>query len=136
MNSTRQKNVLKLFLILSLYLYSCNSDTTTFLGDWICEKNNEKMSFSINIQEQQENYVGTYCAIAEYGNRIDCSTDKQVSFQLKKSILTQEVEFYSYYSGTHGKVKIQLKNNKLYWIVIKQPDGEFYVPNKAVLKKQ
>lgn len=78
----------------------------------------------------------TYGAVALGGNKIDASGDEpeQLSFKIKKpnsySLVTK---FYDYFANAHGTVKISLISGKLIWQLITPPDGEYYVPDTAIL---
>jgi len=62
------------------------------------------------------------------------STD--ASFKTQISVAdSMTVIIRSYYSNQKGLVKLELKNKKLYWTLIKAPKGEYYLPKNAILLK-
>lgn len=105
-----------------------------FSGRWCWEFNNNINNFSIDIVKINNKYKGGYDSVSQSGNKID-DNDSAFSFGVttKKTIKTK---LKSGITGNIGLVELELINkNKLKWIIIKHPDGEMYLPSKAILYK-
>lgn len=108
-----------------------------FEGEWEWEKNDLNQAFSITIIKQRDSLYVSYCSIAQQGNKIDCPMENEYSFKVPKSVGNSfESEFKTYFSSSLGKVRLTLLNNKLEWKIIKEAEGEFYCPLKALMIKE
>jgi hypothetical protein len=114
-------------------------------GEWefIDNPNNDdlpNMVFTLSIQKSNNNeFVAQYCAVAQKGNRIDCSNEQE--FNIKGIIKGNKVvaTFYSFFGNkkNQGDVELLLKNdNTLEWQITKEPSSEFYAPKKCLLNKK
>lgn len=98
------------------------------------------MVFTLSIQKSDnKEFVAQYCAVAQKGNRIDCSNEQE--FNVKGIIKGNKVvaTFYSFFGSKkrQGDVELLLKNdNTLEWKIIKEPSFEFYAPKKCLLNKK
>ena len=110
------------------------SQNISILGKWVWEKDSMEHTFNVTIKKENDYYTGSYCAIAQSGEKIDCGLEGEPSFKIE-NLNTNEfiVVFKTYFSETIGKVKLRFENNKLYWEIIEEPEGEYYCPNIAVL---
>ena len=110
--------------------------------EWVYNPNNEDlpdMVFTLNVEKVKNNeFVAQYCAVAQKGNRIDCSTD--VEYNVRGVIVNNKVEasFYSFFDSkkVKGKVELLIENNNLKWNIIKEPNSEYYVPKECILFKK
>lgn len=134
----------KLFLCIVVICFShCTSasnrlfeNSDSLVGNWKWERNSEKGEFNISFIQIGDSLFGSYCAIAQAGDRIDCSRKGEYSFQFIITKSNQvEFKFKTNYSNTYGKAKIIFDNKKLTWEITEKPTGEFYAPLKAVLIK-
>ena len=123
-----------------LFIYNCtdSKNTNTFDGNWSWEKNSQDQTFTINIKKIDDTYYGSYCAIAQAGNRIDCGVEgDDPSFRIS-NVKNNDVviSFKSNYSLAIGKVRLKLVEDKLSWEIIEKPEGDFFCPYNAILIKQ
>jgi len=109
--------------------------TISLAGYWVWEKNSEAAVFDVEITKKGNSYMGTYCATAYHGNRIDCVYRDEPSFKIE-NVQGNEftVAFKTYYRRGTGKVKIRIEGDTMYWEIVKNP-GEHYCPDVAVLKR-
>ena len=134
------KNAKYFNLVIIIIFFSCaeKNSTASFEGNWNSEKDNANQTFSVNITKSDNLYTGSYCAIAEAGNKIDCGVEGDApSFTFSNVKRNQViVDFVTYYGTEKGKVKLKFQANKLSWEIIKEPEGMYYCPKNAVLIKQ
>lgn len=111
--------------------------------EWIYNPNNNDLPdvvFTLSIQKSKGNeFSAQYCAVAQKGNRIDCSIYKE--FNVSGIIKGDKIEatFYSFFDNkkTKGNVELFMTNdNNLEWQITKEPNSEFYAPTKCLLKKK
>lgn len=134
-----KKLVLPFFVGSSILLgaFNCSSQNNDckICGSWQWEKNDDRHDFSVVIYLKDGFISGTHCYILDSGKKMDCATDsKEVSFKVinpkTDSII---LSIRSYYSGKSGDVKLENRNGKLYWKLIRAPKGEYYFPKEAIL---
>ncbi len=106
-------------------------------GQWSWEKNDDKHDFSLNIYMKDGILNGSHCYVLNGGEKMDCPDNKdQSSFSMSNFRYdTITVSIRSFYSGKTGKIKLEIKNGKLYWKLVKPPKGEYYFPKEAILVK-
>lgn len=117
-----------------------DNNIVDFLGDWEMENNSKgnNDTFSINLSKSTSGKLyGYYCAVARNGNKIDCTSDREINInEIKKESNQYLVSFKSFFGATNGEAKIILSNGRLHWQVTKKPIGEFYCPLDAYLTKK
>ncbi len=135
------KTIIFFLTVCALALISCTgqNSTVSWEGTWNWEKDSDDLIFSITIEAKADGFVGSYCAVAQGGNRIDCGIKgDEPSFTIpstKHKAIT--VEFKSYYGGETGKAKIEIKSGKLMWQIMEKPTaGMYFCPDDAILIKQ
>lgn len=105
-------------------------------GRWIWEESSEVSTFTIDIIKEDYYVIGTYLAVAESGMKIDGDIEDTPSFKIEnfnnKEVV---VTFKTYFSDSIRKVKLRFENDKLHWQIIEKPQGEYYCPDVAVLKR-
>lgn len=111
--------------------------------EWTYNPNNEDvpdMLFTLSIQKANDNeFIAQYCAIAQKGNRIDCSNEKE--YNVKGIIKGNKVEatFYSFFDNKKTKADVELlilNKDSIQWQITKQVNFEFYAPTKCILTKK
>lgn len=111
--------------------------------EWTYNPNNEDvpdMLFTLSIQKTNDNeFIAQYCAIAQKGNRIDCSNEKE--YNVKGIIKGNKVEatFYSFFDNKKTKANVELlilNKDSIQWQITKQVNFEFYAPTKCILTKK
>lgn len=124
---------------------SINQENISLEGkwEWIYNPNNEDvpdMLFSLSIQKGSNNeFIAQYCAIAQKGNRIDCSNEKE--YNVKGIIKGNKIEatFYSFFDNKKTKANVELlilNKDSIQWQITKQVDFEFYAPTKCILTRK
>ncbi|WP_309609198.1 hypothetical protein [Flavobacterium sp.] len=114
-------------------------------GEWefVYNPNNDDLPdlvFTLSVQKTNSNeFIAQYCAIAQKGNRIDCSNDEE--FNVKGVINGNKIEatFYSFFDNKKmkGNVELMLLDDDTFqWTITKKPSSEFYAPTKCLLKKK
>lgn len=124
------------FLLRCVFLFFCVEKSlfsSDFSGVWCWEKSDKKRTFSLKIVSGSNVYNGGYVAIAEGGDIID-DNDESFSFPTGE-VNVVKTRVQAGRSGNFGLVQIEMKNNKLQWEVLKEPEGEYFFPDKAVLYK-
>jgi hypothetical protein len=96
--------------------------------------------FDISLNEGENGKIyGAYCFVTQYGNRDDCSPDGELNVNGHAVDLTKKasVAFYSFFGVKNGIAELSINDdNSLTWTIIRQPqEGEYYGPNRIVLKK-
>lgn len=111
--------------------------------EWTYNPNNEDvpdMLFTLSIQKTNDNeFIAQYCAIAQKGNRIDCSNEKE--YNVKGIIKGNKIEatFYSFFDNKKTKADVELlilNKDSIQWQITKQVNFEFYAPTKCILTKK
>ena len=114
-------------------------------GEWefIYNPNNDDLPdtmFTLLIQKTINNkFNAQYCAIAQKGNRIDCSNDEELNIT---GIITGNkinATFYSFFDNKKSKGNVELtilNNESIQWIITKTPNSEYYAPQKCLLTRK
>ncbi|MCJ7546483.1 MAG: hypothetical protein MUP30_06610 [Deltaproteobacteria bacterium] len=112
------------------------NQAVTLTGRWVWVEDSEEANFSVTIKKEGNAYIGSYCAVALSGNRIDCDDNDPPAFVIKDLPGNEfTVNFKTYYGQGTGKVKIRIEGEKMYWEVVEKPKGQYFCPNVAVLKR-
>ena len=113
-----------------------NSFSKSVLGRWCWELDSAISAFSLDITKSKKNsnlYIGSYYAVAYHGDKID---DNEKAFYFKNTtgnIIKAKIR--TGISGAMGAIQLKFLDNKVEWLVTRFPDGEFYVPEKAIMKR-
>lgn len=111
--------------------------------EWTYNPNNEEvpdMLFTLSIQKSNDNeFIAQYCAIAQKGNRIDCSNEKE--YNIKGIIKGNKIQatFYSFFDNKKTKRNVELlilNKDSIEWQINKKVNFEFYAPTKCILTKK
>jgi len=142
LNDYMKNFLVRLFALSILFVSSytfclSQSQSCRICGSWRWEKNDERHDFLLEISIKDSLIFGRHCYILDSGNKMDCSMEStDASFKTQISVAdSMTVIIRSYYSNQKGLVKLELKNKKLYWTLIKAPKGEYYLPKNAILLK-
>lgn len=130
---------MKKIAIVFIFLLSIKVEAQKPLGSWRwqSEKGNNQVELSIKIFNKKH-LEGTYCSIFYNGNKIDCDPDIKNNFNLNRiSENRYQGIFISNFSQTKGILKLTYKpsDHQILLEVVKMPKGEFYLPEKAILKQ-
>jgi hypothetical protein len=111
--------------------------------EWLYNPNNDElpdMLFTLSIQKTNGNeFTAQYCAIAQKGNRVDCSNEKE--YNVRGIIKGNKVEatFYSFFDNKKTKANVELlilNKDSIEWKITKDVNFEFYAPRKCILTKK
>ena len=135
--TTLKNNLLFLFILLILFnINVCNAHDVgnDFSGRWCSNDNNKKQTFTLFINRVSNLYKGGYLGVALGGNRID-DNDEAFSFKASKKD-TVQTKIKAGISGKSGIIQLKLlEPNRLAWVILKMPEGPFYVPIKTTLHR-
>jgi hypothetical protein len=135
-NFYQKISLLLIVIVYGLSIFAQNHKKSIFVGNWVWDKNSKQATFSIKIVHKINNeYIGSYCAVAMGGSRIDCDPiDVQSSFEfIDRGNNVVEFDFISNYSNAKGRARLKYENNQLYWEITKEPKDLFFCPQKATL---
>lgn len=91
-------------------------------------------TFTLTLKQRGNKLSGEYEAVALNGRRIDDDTENQISGTTAGNIAN--IEFKSASWGGYGKAKITHIGDGLIWEITKKATkGEFWCPQKAILKR-
>jgi hypothetical protein len=139
------KTIVKVFLfsflslaLIGLFqnsLYS-NSSFTDFEGKWVSV--DENISLDLDLFQTGEEIEGYHCSVTKHAQRIDCRLESDyMGFSIEGVVNGNkaDVTFFSTYCNEYGKAKIVKCGDYLCWEVTEFPDGEFWLPLTAILKR-
>ncbi|MCD2356103.1 hypothetical protein LQK91_06645 [Pantoea sp. MHSD4] len=112
-----------------------------FTGQWSGQEKNDNGSLystlTLKLKQNNNNIMGSYCYVIRGGNKIDCPDDNDINIKGTANDKNALIEFDSSFGGVKGKAKLEFKDNKLLWKLIKDPEnGEFYAPKTYTLDKE
>ena len=95
-------------------------------------------SFELYLAQDGAKIKGTHAATHDLGRRSDTQEEPETAGPSVRGKVTggvAEVSITSAYSGKIGTARIAVTPAGLRWTVLKAPDGEFYFPLQALLKR-
>ncbi len=99
-------------------------------GHW----ENSQMAFSLDLFQDWKTIYGTHVSIGQDGDLVD-SLEDSINGTLQGNTVT--VEFKSSYTDGIGVAKITyLDVNTIQWQVVTPPEGEYYLPEEAILTRK
>jgi hypothetical protein len=111
------------------------SSNVNLTGKWSYEWSTG--DFDLTLKQKGSTISGYHCGVMYNGNRIDCfddTTDVSIKGRVKDNVAF--VTFHSFYSDSIGEAKIILLSPlRIEWVITKAPGGDYFVPNKAFLKR-
>ena len=118
-------------LILTISSVAVGSD---FSGQWCWDKDSGVSAFTIVVKKVAGIYRGGYFAVAQHGNRID-DNDTAFSFKVtEKNMIKTKLK--SGIDGSIGLIQLKIRSdNKMEWLVLQKPKGEFFFPQEAMLHR-
>lgn len=137
----RIRILLTLFLITVFCVFSQSTlypkaFSTDFGGKWTSV--DEKIFLDLDLFQTGEEIEGYHCSVTKHAQRIDCRLESDdLGFSIEGSVKGNkaDVTFFSTYCNEYGKAKIVKCGDYLYWEVTEFPEGEFYLPLNAILKR-
>lgn len=109
---------------------------SNFTGQWQGEEA-AKSGLSLSLNQVGNSLSGTYCYIAQAGNRIDCPPDNEKNIHGMVKNGKAEIVFNSSFGGKNGHAALELNGEQMKWELIKAPvNGDYYAPLNYVLTRQ
>ena len=124
-------------LVLLLLSFRAGNAVPNFSGKWHTESANA--SFDLHLTQTKNVLRGSHCSVQNDGNKTDCVLDDiDISITgIVGNSSTVTVTFTSQFSQKKGSAKItKMNDSTIVWQIVTKPQGEFYLPNQATLKKQ
>ncbi len=111
-------------------------EAADFHGDWSAGEDTE-LSFGLDLRQDGASIIGYHCGTTKDASRIDCSiVGDETTIEGSATENRAEVRFTSAYSGAVGTARLTLQaGDTLLWEITEFPDGEFYLPAKAILTR-
>ena len=128
---------LVLGLTLSLLFTAAKAQTSNLNGTWHVAT--ATTSFNLFLTQIGKTLSGSHCSVQQNGGKIDCGldeTDISIAGTVKNPAL-MTVTFTSFFAGMKGTATIKKIDAKtIEWKIVKEPQGEFHIPLKAILTKE
>ncbi len=128
---------LRFFSVVILLILSSlitNETNAAFSGHWCWDKDSDVSVFSIRININKDIYKGSYSSVAYSGDKID-ENDNAFSFKKTTSSIVK-TKIKAGITGNIGFMELKLLDaNKLLWRLLKEPEGDIYVPKEAVMHR-
>ncbi|MBC8486534.1 MAG: hypothetical protein ISS16_03505 [Ignavibacteria bacterium] len=124
-----------LIVFFQMNLYP-NSYFTSFQGKWTSV--DEDISLDLDLFQTGDELTGYHCSVTKHAQRIDCALESDdMGYSIDGIVKGNQanVTFLSTYCMKYGKAKIVMHGDYLYWEVTEFPDGEFWLPLSAILKR-
>lgn len=121
------------FIFFSMNLYP-NSYSEDFQGKWTSVDED----ISLDLFQTGDELTGYHCSVTKHAQRIDCALESDdMGYSIDGIVKGNQanVTFLSTYCMKYGKAKIVMHGDYLYWEVTEFPDGEFWLPLSAILKR-
>lgn len=107
-----------------------------FAGQWHGE-NKELSMLDLSLSQKDNILTGTYCYIAQAGNRIDCPSDDEKNIHGMVKNGKAEIVFNSSFGGKNGHAALEVNGEQMKWQLIKAPvNGDYYAPLNYLLTRQ
>lgn len=101
-----------------------------FQGSWVLES--KSLSFTLDLAGDGTKVVGSYSAVTlPKASRVDSDAPMEGTVRSGQARVT----FTSAYSGKSGTAVMSARGKELRWQVVKEPDGEYWAPRKATLRR-
>jgi len=131
------KFLLTLFFGVVFLSFRANDNYLDFSGKWHAET--ATATFDLNLTQIKGWISGYHCAVQLGGQKVDCALkDTDVTITGTANISASvKVTFLSQFSQNKGTATItKMNDSTIQWRILTKPKGEYYLPNKMVLKKQ
>lgn len=102
-----------------------------FTGSWSLGGPEEGPGFTVELYQRGSRLEGLYHAITRNATRLD--TDSAIVGTVRGNTAT--VRWTSGYSGVQGTAVLRLAGRRLHWRIPRPPQGEYWAPLKATLKR-
>lgn len=129
-------------LLLIVFIYGTTLHSQDLNGKWVWTSKDGMDNFELRLEQDNNGMIrGTHCALFMNGENVDCTREQQGNFSLSVMKISPNV-----YAGTitsaqsRAEGKIRMVYNKradfISFRLTSQPAGEFYLPEKAFLKRE
>lgn len=127
-----------MFLLMCVFqsMYLCAQ--VDYSGTWEWRNNNDSSSFEIELIQDGGIVAGTHCGVFNNGDKLDCELfDKSIVGKLSgDSVIITFISAFCMKKGTAVLKKPVSGSSEIVWKIIKEPEGEYYLPLEAILEKQ
>ncbi|WP_164723344.1 hypothetical protein [Chryseobacterium aureum] len=106
---------------------------------WRWKSEDKSQEFTLKILKMtQDSLFAQYCAVYNNGQKLDCDFEENINIKaaFNKSQEAYIGNFQSFFNSGKGTCFIKINDNALIWTILKIPNGEYYAPNKCILKKE
>lgn len=136
MGSSKCYVFLVTLLLVGMVSFAYAQEPAHFQGVWNMEDTGG-LAFGLELYQDGETLSGHLCGMTTNASRIDCSLAGEDEISITGSIRgnVAKVRFTSAYSGQVGMAKLTLQEDSLLWEITAYPNGEYYLPDQAVLTK-
>ena len=132
------RNSIKIIFIFFFYSSTSGQDIS---GNWNWnyeEKHSSEITL-IKTKINSNDYKGNYCSSYFEGKKIDCN-ENNTDYCLFLTKVDDNIftgTFQSNFSKSIGEIKLEYLPtlNKFKIMILKEPDGEYYLPNNGVFMK-
>jgi len=117
-------------------VYAIQVDVAMYRADFSLDGHWEDAAtgFSLDLYQEWKNIWGQHVVIAQGGKKID-ALEASISGSLQGKVAT--VQFQSSFASETGTAQLTyVDTSTMIWKIIDPPDGEFYLPAEATLKRQ
>lgn len=128
--------ILFLLLIGAASAPASSAAADPFDGAWLWV--GKRDVFELFLVQEGSKLKGAHAATHDNGRRVDTHDEPEKAGPSLVGKVTggvAEVSITSAYSGKTGRARITMTPAGLHWSLLKAPDGEFYFPRQAVLKR-
>ncbi|SFN25547.1 hypothetical protein SAMN05421594_1872 [Chryseobacterium oleae] len=106
---------------------------------WRWKSEDKSQEFTLKILRiTKDSLYAQYCAVYNNGQKLDCDFEKNINiktaFNIEKNAYVGN--FFSFFNPSKGVCLIQRTGNGIVWEILEIPNGEYYAPNKCILKKE
>lgn len=131
------KNLTAIVLMFVIALSSFTISKAGFTGKW--GTSTKTSDFELTLKQTGSTITGSHVSVMQNGNRLDAGADEKgvtITGVINKAELAT-VTFTSGYTNKTGTATIKLiAGNKLEWNIVKEPQGEYYIPKHAILSRE
>lgn len=110
-------------------------------GFWEWNSPDNENMFDLYLKyDENNNLVGNYCSVFYSGKKIDCALElEEAPYKINLKRIEENVfegKVLTNFDQSFGKLRLtyQPSQNIITFEIIKNPSGEFYLPNKVTLR--
>lgn len=132
----------KILLLLFVFVYTATLHSQDLNGKWVWTSKDGMDNFELRLEQDNNGMIrGTHCARFGNGAKVDCTREQRGNFSLSVMKISPNVyagTIKSARSSAEGKIRIvyNKRTDFISFRLTSQPAGEFYLPEKAFLKRE